>query len=402
MEMEISLQDYINVMLKGWKVIIAVFLGALVVSAVVSFWQPSIYEASVTMVEPSYQVIAGARIYSTDKAEKLYTSLARSSALEAQVVEALESTLSPAEKSPGALLSAVTVVANKDNPALFQVKVRHTDPEVAVQIANTWASEYIEMFDELNTGSGTELGFIRGQLALAESDLETAEEALRTFERESGLGIAPNQEYGSAPGSGIQDPYAWYGTRGQELEAKSELLADHRVAHDNVLLLLDIAQEVRESGGGVDDLPLQLLGVQAIVGRGQLSAELVLQESKDLEAAVELLQAEEQGLAAIIDTLSSGVEELHAELMQDKYEYLLLDRARNDLLERIAMLSRKAQELELATSGVLIINPAVRAVIASPSPWLNVIVAGVLGLFVGIMLAFGLEYLRGPHASGAE
>ncbi len=399
MEMEISLQDYINVIVKGWKVIIAVFLGALVVSAVVSFWQPSLYEASVTMFEPSYRVIAGERIESTDKAQKMYTSLARRSALEAQVVDALESALSRAEKSPGALLSAVTVVANTDNPALFLVKVRHTDPEVAVQIANTWASEYIEMFDELNTGSGTELGFIRGQLALAERDLETAEQALRTFEQETGLGTAPNQQYEYA---NIQDPYAWYGTRGQELEAKSELLANHRVAHDNILLLLDIAQEVRESGGEVDDLPLQLLGVQAIAGRGQLSADLILRETADLEAAVELLQAEQQGLSTVIDILSSEVEELHAELMQDKYEYLLLNHARNDLLERIAMLSRKAQELELQTSGVLIINPAVRGVVVSPSPWLNVIVAGVLGLFVGIMLAFGLEYLRGPHASSGK
>jgi len=185
------------------------------------------------------------------------------------------------------------------------------------------------------------------------------------------------------------------------LEAKSELLADHGVAHDNVLVLLDIAQEVRESGGEVDDLPLQLLGVQAIAGRGQLSAELILQEGGDLDAVIELLQAEEQNLAGVIAVFSSEVEELHAELMQDKYEYLLLDRARNDLLERIAMLSRKTQELELATSGVLIINPAVRAVVVSPSPWLNVIVAGVLGLFVGIMLAFGLEYVRGSDASSA-
>jgi uncharacterized protein involved in exopolysaccharide biosynthesis len=394
LEVEVNLQDYINVILKWWKVIIAVFLGALIMSTAVSFWQPSIYEASVTMFEPSYLVIAGERIESIPKAQKQYTSLVKSSALEAQVVEVLEPVLSSAEKSSGALLSMITVVANKDNPALFEIKVQADDHDKAIQIANTWASEYIEMFNELNLGSETELGFIREQLAIAESDLESVEEALREFEQETGLGIPPNQQYGLANSADTQDPYAWYGTRGEELEAKSELLAAHLVARDNLLLLLDVAQEAKEDGGGIADLPLQLLDVQPIVARGQLSTEVIMQEVEDLDTVIELLQAEEESLAVVIDVLSSQVEELHAELMRDKYEYLRLDRDRGSLLERIDMLSRKAQELELQTSGMSIIEPAVGAVVVSPSPWLNVIVAGVFGLLMGIILAFALEYLR--------
>jgi len=390
---EIDLQDYLNVLLKWWTVIIGVFLGAVAVSAVVSFRQPSLYEASVSMFEPSYQVIAEARIYSTDQAQKSYTSLGKSSILESRVVEALGPALSLTDKSPGALLSRVTIVPDKQNPALFQIKVRHTNPELAVQIANTWASEYMELFTELDNGSATELGFIREQLALAESDLEASERALRAFEEESGLGIAPNQEYASASAPVMQDPYGWYGTRGSELRAKNELLANHRLARDNLLLLLDLAEDARQGGRAVDDLPLQLLNVPAISGRGQLSVETVMQAAEDLDAVVGLLEAEEQSLTSVIDVLASKVEQLHAELMQDKYQYLLLSGTRNALLERIAMLSRKTQELELQTSGVRVVNPAVRAAVASPSPWSNVIVAGVLGLFVGVMLAFGLEYL---------
>jgi capsular polysaccharide biosynthesis protein len=397
--MEVNLQDYVNVILRWWGVIIAVFLGALVVSAVVSFWQPSTYEASVTLYEPSYQVVAGERIESIPRSQKLYTGLVKSTALEAQVVEVLDPVLSPAEKSPGALLSMITVVANKDNPSLFEIKAQANDPDRAVQTANTWASEYLKMFNELNTGAVTELGFIRERLTIAESDLQSAEQTLRAFEQESGFGIGSNQEYGFATGPGIpQNPYAWYGTRGKELEAKSELLANHRVAQDNLLFLLDVARETELSGGGVDDLPLQLLNVQAITDRGQLSAELIIQEAENLDTVIELMQGEEQSLASAIGILSWEVEELHAELMRDKYEYLLLNRARGTLLERIVVLSRKAQELELQTSGMRIIRPAAGAIVASPSPWLNVVVAGVFGLLMGIILAFGLEYLRGTHA----
>jgi uncharacterized protein involved in exopolysaccharide biosynthesis len=394
-DMEINLQDYIRVVLKWWMVIVGVFLGAVVVSSVISLRQPPLYEASVSMFEPSYQVIAEERIYSVDEAQKSYSSLARSSIVEAQVVEAMGSSLSPSDNSPGALLSRVTVAPDRENPAVFQIRVRHTDPELAVQLANTWASEYVEIFNELNTGSATELGFIREQLALAETDLEASAEALRAFEEETGLGVAPNQEYGSEFAPVVQDPYGWYGPRGSELKAKNELLASHRVARDNLLLLLDLAEDARRSGQPVGDLPLQLLDVPAISGRGQLSVETIMQAADDLDAVVGLLEAEEQSLASVIDALGPKVEQLHTDLMQDKYQYLLLSGARNALLEKIAVLSRKAQELELGASGVHVINPAVRATVASPSPWLNVLAAGVLGLFVGVMLAFGLEYLWG-------
>ncbi len=103
MEVEVNVQDYMNAMLECWRLILGVFLSALVVSAVISFWQPSSYEASVTMFEPTYRVIAGVRIESTDQAQKLHTSLGRISALEKQVVEALQSTHSSAEKYPDAL-----------------------------------------------------------------------------------------------------------------------------------------------------------------------------------------------------------------------------------------------------------------------------------------------------------
>lgn len=402
MEMEISVEDYLKVIAKWWKVIIAVFLGSVVAAAAVSFWQPPTYEASVTMLEPSYQVMSETRIMSLDEPQKLYNTLAKSANLEAQVIEVLEPTLSPSEQSPGALLSMVRVVPNKNNPALFEIRAKHTDPEVAVDIANTWASQYVDFLSRSTAASGTELGFIGQELAAAESELQSAEEQLRAFEEDTGLGIAPNQEYGLAIGSAVADPYLWYGARGKELEAKSQLLADHRVARDSLLLLLDIAHEARENGGDIADLPLQLLSVPAIVDRGRLSPELLLQEAKDLDTIIELLQAEERSLSAVIDVLSSEVSELHTELMQQKYEYLLLNQTRQRLLERIDVLSRKADELELVGSGLHIVSPAVRAVVVSTSPWLNVSAAGVAGLLVGILLAFGLEYLQRSHGSSAR
>jgi uncharacterized protein involved in exopolysaccharide biosynthesis len=66
-EMEISLQDYVDVILRHWPVVLAVFLVATVVATAVSFLQPSIYEASTTLVEESYEYLDTPRLSSRDR-----------------------------------------------------------------------------------------------------------------------------------------------------------------------------------------------------------------------------------------------------------------------------------------------------------------------------------------------
>ena len=50
-------------------------------------------------------------------------------------------------------------------------------------------------------------------------------------------------------------------------------------------------------------------------------------------------------------------------------------------------------------SGMPIVTPAAAGLVATPNLWYNVILSGVLGLLVGIMLAFALEYLGRSHVS---
>ncbi len=103
LEVEINVQHHASAILECWRLIIGVLLSALVVPAVIGVRQPSGHEASVTMFEPTYQVIASVRIESTDQAQKLHTSLAMISALEKQVVQALQSTHLSAKKYSDAL-----------------------------------------------------------------------------------------------------------------------------------------------------------------------------------------------------------------------------------------------------------------------------------------------------------
>jgi capsular polysaccharide biosynthesis protein len=379
MEMEIDLRDYVDIVLRRWKVVLVVFLVAMVVAAVVSFLQPSIYEASVALVEERYEFYSGSRLQLADRQiVKLYPTLARTEAVENRVIEALESSLSPAEKTSGAVLKMVTVEENEDNPSLFEIRVRADDPDKAVLIANTWADQYMQMANNLETDWSAQLGVV-------EQELELADEALETFIRETGVRVVRD------PGG--DEAFIVFGARGLELERKAIALAEHRQARDNLLLLLETAQQVKEAGGGIEDLPLQLLNLPVIVDRGRLSVQ-VAKEQGDLDALIPLLQAEEEIISQVVDELATQVEQLQEELARDDFEYQHLSWARNLAYEAYAALSAQVREAQLFQSRTQVLSEAASAEkLVGRSPWLNVITAGVWGLLVGIMLALGLEYL---------
>ena len=385
MEMEISLQDYVDVVLQHWPVVLAVFLAATVVATAVSFLQPSIYEASTTLVEESYEFFGTPRLSSRDRTViKLYPTLVKSAAVENAVVEALESSLSAAEKAPGALLAMVTLVEDRDDPALFHIKVRADDRNKAVQIANAWAEQYVHIASSFEADWSSQLGVV-------ERRLESTEEALASFAQVTGLGLVED--------SGGDDALIVLGARGVELQGKLLSLAEHRQAHDNLLLLLDSAQQAKQAGRGIDDLPLQLLNVPVIVDRGQLSVEFV-REQGDLDALAQLLQAEQGIISEVVDELAPEVEQLQGELARDKLELEGLTRARDLAEGAYEALANEMQEAQLFQSRTQILSPAAGSKILGSSPKSTIVLGAALGLAGGILAAFAVHYLQGIQ-SGA-
>jgi capsular polysaccharide biosynthesis protein len=387
MEMEINLQDYLDAILRRWKVVLVVFLAATLVATVVSFLQPSTYEASVTLMEQSYEFYSGPRLQLSDRVVvKLYPALARTQAVERRVIDELEPVLSPAEKTPGALLSMVTVQEDKDNPALFEIRVRADDPDKAAQIANTWAEHYLQVVSSLEADWSS-------QLEIVEQNLESAEQALASFEQATGVGLVED------PGG--DEALIVLGAGGVELQGKLLSLAEHRQAQDNLLLLLETAQQGKEAGRGIDDLPLQLLNTPPITDRGQLSVESVTEQG-DLDTLIQLLQAEERIVSQVISELATEVEQLQEELIQDKFELERLTRAKYLAEGAYTALTNNIQESQLFRSRTQILDEAGRSKPVGRSPWLNVIAAGVWGLLVGMMLALAVEYLGRRGATSAR
>jgi len=379
MESELSVQYYLDVVLRQWKVVLVVFVVATLAAAGASFVQQPSYEATVSLVEQTYEFFDVPRLGSLDRTVvKLYPALARTAAVEERVIAAIGSNLSPAETTPGALMSTVTVREDKDNPALFRIRVVSSNPQKATLVANTWAEQYIEAANSFQLVWGLELEAV-GQ------DLETAEEALTAFRQETGLGLV--EEVG-----GDQE-FAVLGPRGVRLSKKVELLTEHQQARDNLSLLMESAQLLKDTGGSTGELPLQLLSNRAISERAQLSVELI-KTQQSLDEVIQLLKSENEIISAVIGKLRAEVEALQEELAQDLLELERLARERDLAESAYKALKDQIQEDTLFQTNTYIVSTATGARLLGPDPKLNIILGAALGLAAGVGAAFAAHYFE--------
>jgi uncharacterized protein involved in exopolysaccharide biosynthesis len=379
MELELNAQYYLDVVLRQWKVVLVVFIVATLAALAVSLIQEPTYEATVSLAELTYDYFDVPRLSPLDRTVvKLYPALARTEAVESRVVEAIGSSLSAAEKTPGTLMSMVTVREDKDNPALFRIRVQANDPGKAKLIANTWAEQYMEEVGTFQLALSSELETVK-------QGLESAEAALTEFREETGLGLVEE------PGS--DQAHAILGPRGVLLAKQIDLLAEHQQARDNLRLILESAQLARDTSGSIDDLPLQLLNNPAISERGRLSAELV-RDQETLEDAIQLLLAEENAISGVIDQLDNGVEQLRQELAQDQLELERLMRDRDLAESAYKALSDEVQISSVFQANTQILSRATAARLLGPDPKMNVILGAALGLAGGVVAAFAVQYLQ--------
>jgi capsular polysaccharide biosynthesis protein len=377
MDSDLDLSYYGSIVLKHWKAVVIVFVVATLAAAVVSFMQEPAYQATVALTEQSFEFYDAPRLASLDRTViKLYPTVARSEAVEARVIEALDDGLSLEEKTPGVLLSKVTVREDRDNPAIFRILVEAGNPEKAVLIANAWAEQYVDEVVEFQMVWDT-------QLQLAEEALRAAEEELTGFRADTGLILVEDSDG--------ETSIVMLGPLGVELEKRLDSLAEHRVASDYLRLLVEDARLARDSGGSLEDLPLHLLNASIIAQRGEVTVESV-ERLQSMDSIIRVLESEQEIINATMSQLSSDVEALQQDLAEEQLELEQLTRQR-DLAEGVyKALVDEIQEGGLFQTNAQILSRATRAKPVGPNPVVNVTLGAVLGLVGGLVAAFALEY----------
>ncbi|MBM4465159.1 MAG: hypothetical protein FJ014_06360 [Chloroflexi bacterium] len=408
MEEEIDLREYINVIVRRWKWIAGITLVAVITAAIVSFLVlPPVYQAKAGVVivksrseiafEPKYRTLTEEDIASRRKALE---ALVRSSSVAAEVIDKLGSTLQPEEREVEALLDIVETTSNGD---LIGIKVEGKDPSKIAAIANAWGEAYERYVNELYGGRIQSPEDIQPQVAEARSSYKETEEALARFMGDNQI-EALSREIGAK-----QNTLADYYSTTQMLD---RLIADATALRDQLrqgassartgnslsILLLQASSFTLLSPG----LPVQL---QLSFDEQSILESSVEEQVQELDVLLSVLEARLAGVQARIDerALQQEILQLQEQLEREQARMRELTQARDLAWETYNTLARKEAEVGVASQATdTEVRFAVRAVEpkepVAPKKKLNIAIAGVLGLMVGVFGAFLVEYFEGWRA----
>ena len=406
-EEEIDLREYINVLIKRKGVIILIFLIAVITAALVSyFYLKPVYEASTILMisKPKYQVELEPKIQTQIVPEislATYESLIKDREIEEEVIKKLNLEQPPYELTPDNLQGMITIEALK-NTNLIKMNLQASNPELAKDVVNTWAALFVEKNKELHLKESKESQvFIEDQLKISNQNLYKIEEDIREFNETNRIEILENEIRGKAAKVlNYELRLADVKLSFKEENAKKEQIIATLKEQDKILKL---------NKSIIDDQFFHQL--ISYITKGNLEAINLTYVSEEINPIyynfaqklistnilISSLQAEENQLIENIDDFNLKLETLRKELAQEKLIQSRLEREYNTAKGVYDVLSQKAEEVKIAVateSGMVkIANLAYEPKYPiKPNKKLNILIAGVLSLFIGIFVAYFMEF----------
>jgi tyrosine-protein kinase Etk/Wzc len=242
---------------------------------------------------------------------------------------------------------------------VVSVTVEDKDPQLAADIANAYVSNLDLMFARLGTITGSrQRAFLADQLKKTERDLRQNEEALRRFQERNKMVAMDAQARAGIDGAAQ--------LKGQIMAAEVQLEVMRTFATEN-------NPDVRRQKSQIEEMKRQLAQMQ--YGQGLLlpSEKRNLGEQRE-ELQVPFVKVPELGMELIRLMREVKVQETVFILLTQQYEQAKISEAKD-------------------TPTVQLLDKAVPADKKSrPKTLLNMAIAGAMSLFIGIFLAFFLEY----------
>lgn len=401
MEEEIDVREYIAVLIRNWKWIVALTIVAAVVALVVSFFLPPTYEATALVVitkaryvmrfDPKFETVNN-----IEQPYKAYPSLAMSDDLILETMATMNPSLTEKAQDLAGFRDELEAASGGD-PSLIELRAKHRNAETAAHRANTWADVFVKRVNELYDESAQDARFFEEQLATAEQVLKNAEQALIEFQGRNQARVLSVQ-----------------------IDARESQLAAYLEARNAIELVRQDAASLKarlvlEEGDSLaslaDDLAALLLQIEALSLKNEVPLQLQVGgehslsdvTKQDIVAFLDGLMTTLEAQSAELETRISRVEpeilDLQGDLQQFVAEEERLTRARDVAQDTYTTLARKVDEARIAAqdeSGEvrLASYAAVPTEPVSPRKVFNTAVAGVLGLFVGVLGAFAVEYWR--------
>lgn len=376
---EIDLLDYWRVIWKYGRLIGIFFSASVLAALILGLVAPKIYESKATIITPReggggnllsaigasglIQQLPGISIPSLTPNKDTFISILKSRTIAQDLVEQLKLKdyykAKHLEDAISSLQGTTKVSLTKEG--VIEIKVEDTDPKMAANIANAYTDHLDRLIAKFGTGSASrQRRFIAEQLEKAQRGLAVAEENLRNF-----------QEKNRAVSIGEQ-------AKGV-IEAAARLKGEIMASEVQLQVIRNFATD---SNPDVIRLKRQIGELKRQLGQAQYSAGL--------------------DLPALTDNPGHPQKEIYVPTAKMPKLGLELARLTRDLKVQDTVHSLLTQQLEQTkiaeaqdTPVVQVLDRAVPAIYKSkPSIRLNMALAGAVSLFLGIFLAFFLEYIE--------
>lgn len=372
---EVNLLDYWRVIWKRRRLIGGLFVATVLTAMVVSFMMPKIYESTATLL-PTLEskeggglgaLLAASGAGSTAQTlgiaipgmpatpTDLFVAMLKSRVMADEVIKRFNlmdlyetKTMQDTRK---ALESDTKITVTKEK--VIKITVEAKDPQLAADIANFYVSNLDRLNRTLNVSKASQnRAFIERRLTETKGNLVKAEEALKEFQTRNKTVAVEAQSKAMIEAAAI--------IQGQitAQEVQLQVMSSY-LSPDN--------PELSRVRSAIEELKKQLYMIESGKGgKGMLPGDR-------LHPAM-----------VTVPSLALEYGRLMRELKVQETLYTLL----TSQLEQAKLAEARD------TPTVQVLDPAIPAEKKSkPSIRLNMMIAGVLALFVGIFLAFFLEYL---------
>lgn len=205
-EDEINLREYIQVIIKRRKLVIGIFLVAVVIAAIVSLFLPEVYQASSSiMIMPSkiQSALSPTRIYLAPEKDEQDKHVEQKPTISISTHEALLKSSAVLERMLEKLKSANMIkgmafkglyedlkVEKLEGTNILQLSCKSKNSALARDIVNIWADEYVQYSSEIIRGEVKGFGdFVVEQFNLTKGDLVKTEQTVEDFDVKERLSL---------------------------------------------------------------------------------------------------------------------------------------------------------------------------------------------------------------------
>ena len=384
MEDDIDLRKYTDVLRRRWILIVSITTIAVFVAGLISFLEPHTFEArsavlitkarSEITLEPKYKTVMEDDFTSQKKS---LIALAKSGLVATQVIEELGVQLDPEEKIAESILDTVQVRNQGD---LIEIYVRSTDPQKAAAIANAWSESYESYVNGLYSGMLITPEELESQADVARKEYEEKQMAWEGFISDNRIAELGRQ---------ISDKELLCDVKSlrEQIEAGSSSPASTAA---NSLAIIHL------QGRAFGSLPFQLHSLDWLSSL-ETSQDKQLHDIDLLISTLEARSGSTPGQSIV--ELRQEILQLRGELEKEQARKRGLQNSRDIAWETCKTLGSKAAEVKVSTQMEdAVVRVAKVAIVperpGGPRRMMNIGIALVLGLVVGVLAAFGAEYFR--------